>query len=134
MPRGQNDRTRSPQRPRSKTPNRFAGSAGFALIVVVVAAVGAWLLWSRGPHPSISSGACKGCNVLLITIDTLRSDRVGAFGGTGHLTPTLDRLAGGALRFTRAYASAPLTLPSHASIMTAVSPPLHGVRKHSLFR
>ena len=90
---------------------------------------------SGGSAPaSVVRGSCGGCNVLLITIDTLRSDRVGAFGGTGHLTPTLDRLAGEALRFTRAYASAPLTLPSHASIMTAVSPPVHGVRNNSLFR
>jgi arylsulfatase A-like enzyme len=37
---------------------------------------------------------CDGCNILLITIDTLRADRVGAFGSVRRLTPTLDRLAG----------------------------------------
>ena len=79
-------------------------------------------------------GACSGCNVLLITIDTLRSDRVGAFGGPANLTPTLDRLAASGLRFTRAYSSAPLTLPSHTSILTAVSPPVHGIRTNGLFR
>jgi arylsulfatase A-like enzyme/Tfp pilus assembly protein PilF len=101
---------------------------------VVIAALGAaGFVWWHRPA-KVMSGSCAGCNVLLITIDTLRSDRVGAFGGTGHLTPALDRLAAGALRFTRAYASAPLTLPSHASIMTAVSPPVHGVRNNSLFR
>ena len=76
----------------------------------------------------LEPGACRGCNVLLITIDTLRRDRVGAFGSTRGLTPTLDRLATDGVRFTRAYASAPLTLPSHASILTAVSPPVHGIR------
>src|SRR5215470_2280660 len=70
-----------------------------------------------------SHAVCRGCNVLLITIDTLRSDRVGAFGGTGGLTPTLDRLAAAGLRLTRAYSSALLTLPAHASILTGVSPP-----------
>ena len=80
------------------------------------------------------AGACRGCNVLLITIDTLRLDRVGAFGGRAGLTPTLDRLAAEGLRLTRAYSAAPLTLPSHASILTAVSPPVHGLRANGLFR
>jgi arylsulfatase A-like enzyme/Tfp pilus assembly protein PilF len=106
--------------------------ASAAIAMAALAAVG-WFVWWRLPA-KVVGGSCGGCNVLLITIDTLRSDRVGAFGGPGHLTPTLDRLAGGALRFTRAYASAPLTFPSHASIMTAVSPPVHGVRNNSLFR
>src|SRR5216683_2720852 len=133
MPRRHSDRTRSPQRPQSKI-DRFANFAGFALIVVVVVAVGAWLLWRRGTHPSIRSGACTGCNVLLITIDTLRLDRVGAFGSRFRLTPHLDRLAAEGLRLTRAYSAAPLTLPSHASILTAVSPPVHGLRANGLFR
>ncbi len=82
----------------------------------------------------MASGACRGCNVLLVTIDTLRLDRVGAFGGRPGLTPNLDRLAAEGVRLTRAYSSAPLTLPSHASIMTAVSPPVHGLRANGLFR
>jgi arylsulfatase A-like enzyme len=73
-------------------------------------------------------------NVLLITIDTLRVDRVGAFGGRSGLTPHLDQLASEGLRLTRAYSAAPLTLPSHASILTAVSPPVHGLRANGLFR
>src|SRR5262245_26554135 len=84
--------------------------------------------------PRVEHGACAGCNVLLITIDTLRSDRVGAFGGPAGLTPTLDRLAAGGLRFTRAYSAAPLTLPSHATMLTGVSPPVHGIRANGLFR
>ena len=83
---------------------------------------------------AIEGGSCAGCNLLLITIDTLRVDRVGAFGSTRQLTPQLDRLARDAVRFTRAYASVPLTLPSHTSILTALSPPLHGVRANGLFR
>jgi arylsulfatase A-like enzyme/Tfp pilus assembly protein PilF len=113
--------------------DRVRRARAIAAISIVVLGAAAWFVWWRLPA-KVVRGTCGGCNVLLITIDTLRSDRVGAFGGTGHLTPALDRLAGGALRFTRAYASAPLTLPSHASIMTAVSPPVHGVRNNSLFR
>src|SRR4051812_24256867 len=90
--------------------------------------------WRRRSAEPIASGACRGCNVLLLTIDTLRRDRVAAFGGRPGLTPHLDSLAAEGLRLTRAYAAAPLTLPSHSSIMTAVSPPVHGVRNNSLFR
>ncbi|HTK28216.1 MAG TPA: sulfatase, partial [Vicinamibacterales bacterium] len=99
----------------------------------MVLAVLAYGACGRTPAP-IRSGSCTGCNLLLITIDTLRRDRVGAFGGTGGLTPHLDALAASGLRFTDAYASAPLTLPSHASIFTAVSPPVHGIRTNGLLR
>jgi arylsulfatase A-like enzyme/Flp pilus assembly protein TadD len=93
-----------------------------------------WWMWRR-PAPSIlQSRACRGCNLLLITVDTLRSDRVEAFGGAAGLTPALDRLAVDGVRFTRTYSPAPLTLPAHASIMTAASPPVHGVRANGLFR
>jgi arylsulfatase A-like enzyme/Flp pilus assembly protein TadD len=114
---------------------RISGRAGLAFIVLALLVAGgaAWMLL-RGRDAPIREGACSGCNVLLITIDTLRSDRVGAFGGPANLTPTLDRLAASGLRFTRAYSSAPLTLPSHTSILTAVSPPVHGIRTNGLFR
>jgi arylsulfatase A-like enzyme/Flp pilus assembly protein TadD len=72
--------------------------------------------------------------VLLVTIDTLRSDRVDGFGGSPALMPRLSQIAKEGLRLTRAYASAPLTLPSHASILTATSPPIHGLRTNGLFR
>jgi arylsulfatase A-like enzyme/Tfp pilus assembly protein PilF len=103
-----------------------------AILVVLMA--GGWFFWHRPAAPIVRHAACERCNVLLITIDTLRSDRVGAFGGSLGLTPTLDRLAAEGLRLTRAYSAAPLTLPSHTSILTAVSPPVHGVRANGLFR
>src|SRR5881398_3500823 len=106
-----------------------------AIAAVVAALAMAWLGYRRlSVIAPIQPGACAGCNVLLITIDTLRSDRVGAFGGPRGLTPNLDRLAAEGLRLTRTYSSAPLTLPSHTSILTAVSPPVHGVRANGLFR
>ena len=67
-------------------------------------------------------------NVLLITLDTTRPDRLGCYGYTNAATPALDRLAQGGLRFARAYSHVPLTLPSHATIMTGLLPPEHGVR------
>jgi arylsulfatase A-like enzyme/Flp pilus assembly protein TadD len=107
-------------------------------LLAIVAIAASWIVTRTlerwiAPEP-IRSGACDGCNVLLITVDTLRSDRVGGFGGRPGLTPNLDRLAARALRLTRAYSSAPLTLPSHTSIMTGLSPPAHGVRTNGLFR
>ncbi|MBI3493826.1 MAG: sulfatase-like hydrolase/transferase [Acidobacteria bacterium] len=103
-------------------------------MALLAAATAGWFVWQRATRPAVRSGACAGCNVLLITIDTLRLDRVGAFGGRPGLTPHLDRLASEGLRLTRTYSAAPLTLPSHTSIMTAVSPPVHGVRTNGLFR
>src|SRR6185503_3371096 len=104
-----------------------------AVVVVALGAVGVWRIRSPRP-PALAGGSCRGCNLLLVTIDTLRADRVGAFGSARGLTPRLDRLAAEGLRFTRAYTSAPLTLPAHASLLTSASPPVHGVRNNSLFR
>jgi arylsulfatase A-like enzyme len=119
---------------RSPRKRSSAISATFAVFsVIVVLAAGGWW-WRRAATPSIAPGACRGCNVLLLTIDTLRLDRVGAFGGRPGLTPTLDRLAAEGLRLTHAYSAVPLTLPSHASILTGVSPPVHGLRANGLFR
>lgn len=77
-------------------------------------------------HVRVSHGALRGDNILLVTIDTLRADRVGVYGG-GGLTPALDRLARAGIRFSRAYSHAPLTLPAHTSILTGTIPATHGV-------
>jgi choline-sulfatase len=69
---------------------------------------------------------------VLITIDTLRADRVGAYGYTAARTPALDGLARAGVRFDRAYAVAPITLTSHASIMTGRYPPGHGARHNGM--
>lgn len=69
-------------------------------------------------------------DVLLVTIDTARADR---FLGRG-LTPNIDRLAEDGTAFLQAVAPAPLTLPSHASIMTGQNPPTHGVRNNGTYR
>jgi arylsulfatase A-like enzyme/Flp pilus assembly protein TadD len=66
-------------------------------------------------------------DVLLITLDTTRADRMGFLGSTRGLTPALDALARSATVFTRAYAQAPITTVSHATILTGTYPPRHGV-------
>src|SRR6476620_4748525 len=70
--------------------------------------------------------------VVLVTIDTLRADHVGVSGYGAARTPTLDRLARDGVRFDRAYATAPITLTSHASLMTGRYPPGHGARHNGV--
>jgi arylsulfatase A-like enzyme len=65
-------------------------------------------------------------NVLLISIDTLRADHLGAYGDSRGLTPNMDRLAAEAVVFERAVTSAPWTLPAMASLMTGLYPHHHG--------
>jgi choline-sulfatase len=73
-------------------------------------------------------------NVLLITIDTLRADAIGAYGNRTVSTPWMDRLAAGGVRFVQAHASTVVTLPSHANILSGLYPFRHGVRENAGFR
>jgi arylsulfatase A-like enzyme/Flp pilus assembly protein TadD len=66
-------------------------------------------------------------NIVLITLDTTRADRMGFMGSKRGLTPNLDELARQSAVFTRAYAQAPLTSPSHATILTGTYPQYHHV-------
>lgn len=66
-------------------------------------------------------------NILLITLDTTRADRLGCYGYSGAQTPKLDSLADRGVVFERAYAPAPMTAPSHTSLFTGLCPPEHGV-------
>jgi arylsulfatase A-like enzyme/Tfp pilus assembly protein PilF len=75
-------------------------------------------------------GRPAGPNVLLITLDTTRADRLGSYGYAGARTPRLDALAREGVRFARVYAPAPLTLPSHATMLTGLHPATHGVRNN----
>ena len=71
-------------------------------------------------------------NLVIITIDTLRADHVGAYGYKEAHTPTIDRLAHDGVLFTHAYATAPITLTSHASLLTGRYPPGHGARHNGM--
>jgi choline-sulfatase len=71
--------------------------------------------------------------IILVSIDTLRSDRLPAYGYESGSTPELDRFSGESILFERAYTSCPLTLPAHATMMTGLIPPQHGVRENRGF-
>ena len=100
-------------------------------VMVVLAALAATYFWPEGPQAN--PRRIEGQNVLLVTIDTLRADALGSYGGPAS-TPALDRLAAEGVRFDFAHAHAVLTLPSHASILTGENPVRHGVRENSGYR
>lgn len=77
-------------------------------------------------------GAAPSPNLLLVTLDTVRADRLGSYGYGAAETPWLDRLARDGVRFAQASATVPLTLPSHASILSGLLPPHHGLRNNGL--
>ena len=84
----------------------------------------------HGPAPAGEAGL----SVLLITIDTLRADAVGAYGDARAATPWMDRLAAGGVRFDAAHAQNVVTLASHANILSGGYPWQHGVRDNAGFR
>jgi arylsulfatase A-like enzyme/Tfp pilus assembly protein PilF len=106
----------------------LAALIGLGLVVLLV--LGGWYL-IRKPGWHVEGRLDQ--NVLLITIDTLRADALGCYGGRAA-TPNLDRLASLGLRFDFAHAHAVITLPSHASILTGLYPPQHGIHDNSGFR
>ncbi len=73
-------------------------------------------------------------NVLLITLDTTRPDRLGCYGHAAAKTPGLDFLASNGVRFSQAYSQVPLTLPSHSSVMTGTYPLCHQVHNNGSYR
>jgi arylsulfatase A-like enzyme/Tfp pilus assembly protein PilF len=79
-------------------------------------------------HPAVGAGEYSGAPVVLISIDTLRADRLPLYGYAAGSTPVLDRLGREGLVFDDVYSHCPLTLPSHASLLTGLLPFSHGVR------
>ena len=72
-------------------------------------------------------------NLILISVDTLRPDRLGLHGFERPTTPTLDALAAEGVRFARVSSTAPWTLPAHATLLTGLYPSRHGVKTHERF-
>jgi arylsulfatase A-like enzyme/Flp pilus assembly protein TadD len=106
-------------------------SAAGVLIAFLAAAIAAWW-WLRDPSRIVFARQ-QDQNVLLITIDTLRADALGCYGGAAA-TPALDALAARGVRFDFAHAHAVVTLPSHASILTGLYPFQHGIRDNNGYR
>ncbi len=79
-------------------------------------------------------GQARGANLLLVTLDTTRADRLGCYGYKRVFTPAIDRLAREGVLFENAIAVAPTTLPAHASILTGLYPVHHGARVNGFFK
>lgn len=107
------------------------GRPALALLAFVVVAGVSVLAWRARNAPTAFPPVRD--NLLLVTLDTTRADRLGCYGYAPAKTRHLDRLAAEGVRFERAYASAPITLPSHASIFTGLYPFEHGVRNNGNF-
>lgn len=84
-------------------------------------------------HPISQKKASSPLNVLLITIDTLRADRLSCYGSQNVKTPHIDGLAEKGILFKRAFSHTSTTLPSHTTILTGVTPLYHGVHDNSNF-
>jgi Flp pilus assembly protein TadD len=84
----------------------------------------------QAPPPPPAEPAAR--SLLFITIDTLRADRVGVYGHAAARTPALDALAREGAQFTQAFATSPVTLPSHASLMTGRYPAGHAARHNGM--
>jgi len=108
---------------RSTVPSRLRAAA-FALVALGATALGATAGVAAPPPP----------NLLLVTLDTMRADRLGAYGHAAAQTPAFDALARDGTLFLQAFTSAPMTLPAHATLLTGLEPPEHGVRVNGLHR
>ncbi len=107
-------------------PNMIQASIWLALVATSFGLSGCRLLGQSSAQP----------DVFLISIDTLRADHLGVYGydPTRAQTPNIDRLAGEGVLFEHAVSPVPITLPSHASMLTGLIPPRHGVRDNGSYR
>jgi choline-sulfatase len=121
---------RSDPAPRATAPSSWTRPA--AGVVVLLSAVAAGLWWWERSRPT--GGRERGLDVLLVTVDTLRADALGAYGQPRPTTPVVDQLARAGVRFDAAHAHNVTTLASHANILSGRLPFQHGVRDNAGFR
>jgi len=131
-------RPRPPAKAPSATPPAARRRSWRWLVVAAALLAGAAVLWFIQRGGGISWRAAEApaagpLNVLLITLDTTRADRLGSYGHASARTRHMDRLAAEGVRFERAYSPAPITLPAHASLFTGLYPFAHGVRNNGNF-
>jgi len=109
----------------------------YAIIVLIASIIGisTYLIFKKSPHnwSSISTSTGEFKNLLVITLDTTRSDKIGSYGCTEVKTPNIDGLATLGARFENAYTPVPLTLPAHCSIFTGTYPIYHKVRNNGSY-
>jgi arylsulfatase A-like enzyme/Flp pilus assembly protein TadD len=105
---------------------------GISVAVAVVVILVVIALTDKSSFPAIGRAPQKpdlsGANVLLITLDTTRADRIGCYGYAPAETPRLDALAAEGVLFEQVVTPTAFTLPAHSSIMTGLYPPFHGMR------
>jgi arylsulfatase A-like enzyme/cytochrome c-type biogenesis protein CcmH/NrfG len=117
---------------------RIAGIAGLAVVLVAAGLlVHFWIArgFGGGGLGPLPDGLTPGrLNLVLVTLDTTRADRLGCYGSREVSTPNLDRVAAGGVLFENAISPTPLTLPAHCSLMTGLFPAAHGVRDNGGFK
>jgi len=123
--------------PSSRSADRSTGvlalGAGIVLGMFLLGGLSAGRPEGPSDVPGPVSGGTKP-NLLLITIDTLRPDRLGCYGSPFLKTETIDGLAEKGILFRRAFAQATTTLPSHTTILLGEDPLRHGVHDNAHFR
>jgi choline-sulfatase len=102
-----------------------------ALAVLFLALVAGCRADSKGSPARSPAGPPS---IVLVSIDTLRADHLGAYGAKTGATPNLDALAADGVLFEDALTPVPVTLPAHASMLTGLLPHRHGVRDNGLYR
>jgi arylsulfatase A-like enzyme/predicted Zn-dependent protease len=107
-------------------------SAALAAAVIFVVLAAVFVVRFGKPGFSRLKGK-QDFNYILVTVDTLRADRIGCYGFSRIETPTMDLFAARGVKFERCYSQTPLTLPSHTSIFTGSLPLFHGVRDNGGF-
>ena len=106
------------------------GTIGVAVfILIVLAGYRSWTEPDVRKHASTFSEPHKIPRIILITVDTLRRDVLKTYSPESDIGENIDTLARDSVRFERAYTSGPWTTPSVASIMTGLSPEVHGVNR-----
>ena len=112
------------------TPRKKLRLLAFAALFVVIAG---FIVVFRIIRPTAGVKKDPGLNVLIITLDTTRADRLGCYGYPKAGTPNLDALAAGGVRFENATCQVPLTGPSHCSLFTGAYPFVHQVHNNGSY-
>ena len=107
---------------------------GFGLLTLLAGFAGLTFSACGGSSGGATAGSAQGKPIVIFSIDTLRSDRLPAYGYKNVETPAIDALAKDGVVFERAYSQIPLTLPSHATILSGQLPGKHGVRDNLGYR
>jgi choline-sulfatase len=113
---------------------RVRPAAQAALLLAAALAAASCRRLTQENEPSGEAGTFPRAPIVLISIDTLRSDHLPAYGYGQVATPAIDALAKDGILYERAYSQIPLTLPSHLSILTGLLPGEHGVRDNVGYR